>query len=287
MMNDLYTFDNSEAAARESYVAICLAYDKILRRLELSYVKAKGSVGSMGGSESHEFLLPCDTVGEDTVLVCQSCHAAINAELQSDGTEPSCQECSSKNSTSGRAIEIAHAFLLDKKYSAQFSAEFTSPDGKPHPLQMGCFGIGVTRLISAAVEVLSSSEEIRWPRAIAPYLVCVISPKAGSKEALAVGPLPEILSQQLSELPHMDDEIVLDDRQDLTIGKRLMDAKKSGYPAIVVIGKTAAEDVPKFEVRFRHDPNLVLSLTSSDLLDFFRAQEVLLSGIGTVALRGS
>ena len=70
------------------------------------------------------------------------------------------------------------------------------------------------------------------------FIITIFLLQAGSKEALAVGPLPEIISQQLSELPNMDDEVILDDRQDLTIGRRLTDAKKSGFPTIVIIGKT-------------------------------------------------
>lgn len=71
---------------------------------------------------------------------------------------------------------MGHTFLLDTKYSKPLKATFIA-DGKPKPLVMGCFGLGLTRILATAIEILSTEEELRWPSVLAPYKVCVIPPK--------------------------------------------------------------------------------------------------------------
>ena len=76
-----------------------------------------------------------------------------------------------------KGIEVAHAFLLGTKYSDALDAKFTCTDQSRQPMVMGCFGIGTTRLLAASIEVLSSSQKIRWPKLLAPYQICIIPQK--------------------------------------------------------------------------------------------------------------
>lgn len=72
--------------------------------------------------------------------------------------------------------QVGHTFLLDTKYSKPLQA-FYKDKNIEKPLVMGCFGIGLSRIMAAAAEILSTSEELRWPRSLAPYTVCIIPPK--------------------------------------------------------------------------------------------------------------
>ena len=78
--------------------------------------------------------------------------------------------------------QVAHTFLLGTKYSQTLNARFTGSDGSSTVCQMGCYGIGISRILAASVEVLCTENEIRWPRLIAPYSVCVIAPKVNRDE---------------------------------------------------------------------------------------------------------
>lgn len=98
--------------------------------------------------------------------------------------------------------------------------------GKPTAMQMGCYGVGVTRLIGAAIETLSTDSHIRWPFALAPFAVCIIPPEKRSKAfKLASHHLDEVHSQ-LNNIPGLHDSILVDDRIKETIGDRFRDARR-------------------------------------------------------------
>lgn len=99
-------------------------------------------------------------------------------------------------------------------------------NGKPSPLHMGCYGIGVTRLIAAGIEFLSTEHEIRWPHILAPYSVCIIPPKSGSREEESVSMHTDRIYHQLIMLKGLENDVIVDDRCGLTIGKRVMEAKR-------------------------------------------------------------
>lgn len=245
-MKDMYSFDVSEEAARETYESVCEAYTRLFARLGLGCVQVQADTGNIGGTLSHEFQLPAD-IGEDRLLVCETCSFSANVEtLSFDQTD--CPKCKTGTLTESKGIEVGHTFYLGKKYSHIFNAAFSNSQNKPTIAEMGCYGLGVTRILAAAIEVLSTEEGIRWPDLLAPYQVCVLPPKKGSKEDKA-SRLAEEMVQTLGEtLPPLKGEVVLDDRTHMTIGKRLKDAKRLGYPYVIVVGQGALEEQPKFEV---------------------------------------
>uniref|UniRef100_A0A8C6UD87 Probable proline--tRNA ligase, mitochondrial n=1 Tax=Neogobius melanostomus TaxID=47308 RepID=A0A8C6UD87_9GOBI len=245
-MKDMYSFDVSEEAAYETYESVCEAYTRLFARLGLRCVQVQADTGNIGGTLSHEFQLPAD-IGEDRILVCGTCSFSANVEtLPSDQTD--CPKCKTGTLEESKGIEVGHTFYLGKKYSHIFNAAFSNIQNKPTIAEMGCYGLGVTRILAAAVEVLSKDEEIRWPDLLAPYQVCVLPPKKGSKTEEASN-LAEDIAHSLGEtLPCLKGEVVLDDRTHMTIGKRLKDAKRLGYPYVVVVGQGALEEHPIFEV---------------------------------------
>ncbi|XP_055547815.1 probable proline--tRNA ligase, mitochondrial [Wyeomyia smithii] len=246
LMKDLYTFDVGTKQAQETYEVVDEAYRKFFDTLGVPYVKVSGDSGLMGGSTSHEYHFLSE-VGEDQLIHCNACGISFNQEkLDPNGQ---CANCRSDKFTRQTGIEIAHAFILEDKYSKTLGAKFLDQTGKPSVLQMGCYGIGITRLIAASIEVLSSAQDIRWPLAIAPFKVCLIPPKKGSKEEAVAGPWLENILEEMNRLPALQSDVVVDDRTSMTIGKRLIDARKTGFPVIVVVsGKSAHRGHESFEV---------------------------------------
>ncbi|XP_068445990.1 probable proline--tRNA ligase, mitochondrial [Clinocottus analis] len=263
-MKDMYSFDASEEAAHETYESVCQAYTRLFARLGLRCVQVQADSGNIGGKLSHEFQLPAD-IGEDRLLICGHCSFSANVETMSSDTTD-CPQCKTGTLVESKGIEVGHTFYLGKKYSHIFSASFSNAQNKSDIAEMGCYGLGVTRILAAALEVLSTEERIRWPGLLAPYQVCVLPPKKGSKvEDAAV--LAEELVHTLGETrPHLRGEVVLDDRTQMTIGKRLKDASRLGYPYVIVVGPRALEETPTFEV-ICQEKDETMFLSKDGLLD--------------------
>lgn len=264
LMKDLYTFDIDLEAAKKTYEEVNDQYSKIFQQLQVPVEKILADTGVMGGKTSHEYHI-LTSIGEDQIVKCRNCSRAINKELDS---KMICGQCQGSDVELHQGIEVAHSFVLEDRYSKVLKATFLSKEGKPVPLQMGCYGIGVTRLVAACVELLSLENEIRWPVALAPYKVCIISPKSGSKEESEVKhSSQEIYDLLESSCGALSGEIVVDDRETLTIGKRMKEVKNLGIPFIVVIGSKATEAEPKLEVHSLND-DVCQFLSLSDTLNF-------------------
>ncbi|CAB4065958.1 PARS [Lepeophtheirus salmonis] len=179
----------------------------------------------------------------------------------------SCPEC--LNGTieplSQKAIEVAHTFHLGNKYSSVFNSDFMNKNAKMEHAEMCCFGIGLSRLLSASVEILSNESFIRWPETIAPYKVYLITPKKGSKEFNdAVCKVHHLYDDVLK---YMSSDVLIDDTENKTIGAKLRYAKKIGIPLIIVFGKDSIKSVdPLVEIHTYKDQ--VLKLHPSSIKDF-------------------
>lgn len=263
-MKDMYTFDVSEEAARHTYQTVCHAYARLFARLGLPCVQVQADTGNIGGKLSHEFQLPAD-IGEDRLLVCGNCSFSANVETM-PADETHCPKCKRGTLVESKGIEVGHTFYLGKKYSQVFDATFSNNQNKPSVAEMGCYGLGVTRILAAAVEVMSTEEAIRWPGLLAPYQVCVVPPKKGSKTDGVAALAEELLHTLEGAWPHLRGEVVLDDRTQMTIGKRLKDASRLGYPYVVVVGQGALEEPPQFEVICQQTGE-TLFLSKDGLLD--------------------
>jgi len=131
-------------------------------------------------------------------------------------------------------IEIGHVFYLGTRYSAPLKARFLNAESKAELLEMGCYGIGVSRIMAAAVERYHDANGIVWPRAIAPYRVVIVATPALQSTAA------EVANQLLSLAPDLDGEIVVDDRN-MSLGARLKDAELIGFPFICILGNSFQE----------------------------------------------
>ena len=141
-----------------------------------------------------------------------------------------------------RGIEVVHVFKLGTKYSAALAAQFNGKDGKLHPMIMGCYGIGTSRLAAATIEQHHDEHGMRWPLAIAPYH-CVVVPARGKDPACV-----EVAEDIYNELLVRGDEAVLDER-DFGPGVKFKDWELIGVPFTVVCGRGLAEGKVEFKNR--------------------------------------
>ncbi|MGB7251494.1 MAG: proline--tRNA ligase [Phormidesmis sp.] len=151
---------------------------------------------------------------------------------------------SSQTIKTARGIEIGHIFQLGHKYSEALGATYTSEDGKEVPLEMGCYGVGVSRLAQAAVEQSYDKNGIIWPVAIAPYHAIIVVPNVNASDQMAVA------EKLYAELNAAGIETLLDDRQERA-GVKFKDAELIGIPFRIVTGRSLASG--KVEVVKRAD----------------------------------
>lgn len=265
LMKDLYTFDGDIASAQETFNTVCQVYEDIFRSLKVPIIRVLASVGSIGGEKSCEFHIQ-NSIGEDAVLLCPNCHYAINSELCLNTSK--CPNCENIELNQVNGIEVGHSFLLGTKYSACLSADYKSSLHGKSLLQMGCYGLGITRILAAGIEALTQNNQIIWPSSICPFKVCLIPPKKGSKEASS-STWCDHLQYIIAQIPGYEDEVIVDDRTNLSIGQRLLWAKKFGFPLIIIVGKSACSFVPRFEL-INTKTNEKEELTQCSLLQYIK-----------------
>ena len=226
IMKDAYSFDKDEAGLDKNYQAMYEAYLRIFKRCGLNVLTPEADSGVMGGKVSHEFMVPAKD-GEDVVLVCPKCKM-VKAFKEEKNTCPKCKAVFDKVNT----IEVGHIFKLGTKYSVSLGANFLDAQGKLQPIIMGCYGIGVSRLISAVIEQNYDANGIIWPAQVAPYKVMLLPLDVTDNN---------IMSMALSiykELNECGIDALLDDR-DERAGVKFKDADLLGIPLQVVIGKNS------------------------------------------------
>eukprot|EP00002_Diphylleia_rotans_P027814 TRINITY_DN5593_c0_g1_i6.p1 TRINITY_DN5593_c0_g1~~TRINITY_DN5593_c0_g1_i6.p1 ORF type:complete len:545 (-),score=101.79 TRINITY_DN5593_c0_g1_i6:113-1747(-) len=155
------------------------------------------------------------------------------------------QEGCSGHLYSKRGIEVGHVFYLGTKYSKSMGALINDPKtNQKIPIEMGCYGIGVSRVMAAVVENSHDNDGIVWPMAVAPYRICVIDTLLKEKNDAAT-----VLYDWLDAQDFYKGEVLLDDR-DKSPGFKLQDAELIGYPIVVVVGK-ALKLENKLEIHLR------------------------------------
>lgn len=134
-----------------------------------------------------------------------------------------------------RGIEVGHVFYLGTKYSKKMGAMFLDANGKNQPFEMGCYGIGITRTVQAAIEQSHDADGIIWPKAIAPFKVhmCVLDPKDAGIMAVA--------DKFYNELNEQGIDVFMDDRDERP-GVKFKDADLLGMPVRVVLGKRGLDN---------------------------------------------
>ena len=239
IMKDAYSFDQDEAGLDRNYQLIYEAYKRIFSRCGLKTLITEADSGVMGGKVSHEFMAP-SPLGEDIVLLCSKCELTrAFKEGQSDC--PNCHLDMEKINTT----EVGHIFKLGTKYSQAMQANFSDIAGQLKPLVMGCYGIGVSRLVSAIIEQNNDADGIIWPGQVAPFGIIILPLDVTNHEIM------QAANSLYQELCAVGLDVLFDDR-DERAGVKFKDADLIGVPLSIVIGKKSIEE-KNIELRIRKD----------------------------------
>jgi len=157
-------------------------------------------------------------------------------------SEDGCPSCG-KPIEIKQAIEVGHTFKLGTKYSDVLGAKFLDKDGKELPAIMGCYGIGVTRILASVIEASNDKDGIVWPLEIAPYQAVIIALNMEDKK------VKEISEDVYNKLEKVGVEVLFDDRSE-SAGIKFKDADLIGIPIKIVVGaKNAKKDVVEIKDR--------------------------------------
>lgn len=236
LMMDAYSFDIDGEGLSNSYAKIREAYMNISKRIGLNIIPVVADNGAMGGKRSEEFML-ISPIGEDTILYDEESGVALNTEIleREDYKEYLQQEYEITDISKlkeTKSIEIGHIFQLGTKYSESMNAKFIDNDGKEKPYYMGCYGIGVSRLVAAIYEnsVIKDEEGkvtgISLPKEIAPYKLQIIAKLDNEEKVKEANKLYELL----------EGKAILDDRANVSMGAKIKDCKILGTPYMAILG---------------------------------------------------
>lgn len=248
LMKDMYSYALDQKQHDKFYEKASKSYEKIFDRLGIGdktfLTFASGSIFS---KFSHEFQTISEA-GEDTIYLDKKSGQAINKEVLSDenikhlGVQRSDLE-------ELKGIEVGNIFSLGTKFSAPFEVVVADETGKLHTLIMGCYGIGVSRLMGTIAEVLSDEKGLVWPENVAPARAIIVSLGNNPKITQTANKLYETLQKK-------GIEVLYDDRE-LSAGEKFADADLIGVPfRVVVSAKTFEQD--KFELKQRTDEKIQL-----------------------------
>ncbi|MDB4120956.1 proline--tRNA ligase [Gammaproteobacteria bacterium] len=248
LMKDSYSFNIDEASLQETYLLMRNTYKKILERIGLEYKIVKADSGAIGGDASEEFHVLAEN-GEDTIAISDTSEFAINTELLlNEGEDISSLEGKPSPDGNGviqikKGIEVGHIFQLGKIYTELMKVNVLNQEGRAVDLFMGCYGIGVSRLVAAAIEQNNDDKGILWPESIAPYEVNIVA--IGYAKEPKIAEAANNLSEQLQSMGY---EVIVDDRKD-GYGTKMKDAELIGIPVNIIIGNKFIESG---EVELKH-----------------------------------
>ncbi|MEK7702363.1 MAG: proline--tRNA ligase [Nitrospirota bacterium] len=244
IMKDAYSFSADVEGAKQIYQKMSDAYHTIFSRAGLRFRAVEADNGMIGGSSSHEFMVLTQT-GEETIVSCTVCLYAANIEKTEPGHqavgEP-CPRCG-KPLAIDKGLEVGHLFLLGTKYSKEMKGIFLNEQGEEQLFEMGCYGIGVSRIIAAAIEQNHDEKGIIWPAEIAPFIAHVIPVQEQSEKVMAAA------KSIYNALLEKGVETLMDDRAERP-GVKFNDADLLGAPYQIVIGeKNLKEGVVELKER--------------------------------------
>ena len=190
LMKDAYSFDIDVENAKKVYAKMYDAYDRIFTRMGLTAVAVKADTGAIGGDMSHEFHVVADT-GESAIYYDAKLDDARTGKITLTSEEkrklysaadelhvPDQCPLSPEQLRTARGIEVGQVFFLGNKYSKAMGVTVTGPNGEITP-EMGCYGIGVSRLVGAIIEASHDANGIIWPESVSPFDAGIINMRSG------------------------------------------------------------------------------------------------------------
>jgi len=249
LMKDMYSFALNQTDHDSFYARAQAAYVKIFDRMGIG--KETFMTFASGGSFSkfsHEFQTLSEA-GEDTIYLDRAKKIAINKEVLS---EEVCKELGvhKEDLEEVRGIEVGNIFSLATKFSAPFDLVISDEKGQKQTVIMGCYGIGVSRLMGTVAELYSDEKGLVWPANIAPYSVYLV--QIGTDPAVA-----KAADELYKTLQEHGVEVLFDDR-DIRPGEKFADADLLGIPHRVVISsKTTEQNQIEYKKRTETEANMI------------------------------
>lgn len=249
LMKDMYSYSIDQAQHDSFYEEAHNAYSRIYDRFGIGdrtfYTFASGGVFSQF---SHEFQTLSDA-GEDTIFLDRKSGTAINKEVYTDDVVKQLG-LNKDNLEEAKAIEVGNIFSLGTKFSKPFEVEVTDKDGKQITLIMGCYGIGISRVMGTIAELLSDDKGLVWPENVAPFRVYLVQ-IGDSSESNAKA------KELYDQLTAIGVTVLWDDR-DLRPGQKFADADLLGIPHRVVVSqKTIEQGQFEYKARTENDSKMV------------------------------
>jgi prolyl-tRNA synthetase len=254
LMKDAYSFTADEQSHLELYNQIFATYLRIFKRMGLRAIPFSADTGMIGGNLSHEFQVIAET-GESQIYYEEELETLVQqhdpdvnevrkyyAMADEQHVPENCTVPADKL-RSARGIEVGHIFFLGDKYSAPMGANILNEAGEKIPVQMGCHGIGISRLVGAIIEAHHDDKGIIWPDAVAPFKVGLLNLRKGDEvcDSACEFFYEQALSRGLS---------VLYDDTDARGGQKFASMDLIGLPYQVIIGPRAAAE-GKVELKHR------------------------------------
>lgn len=241
-MKDMYSFARTQEEHDEIYEKVAAAYARVYGRLGIGDVTyrtyADGGIFTKRFSDEFQTISP---IGEDTIFVHEGKKIAFNEEIMSDETLENLG-IKREELVEKRGVEVGNIFPLESKYSDALDMFYTDENGDQHSIIMGCYGIGISRLVGMLAEHFSDEKGLVWPNAVAPFRVYIAAIGNGETVVKAAENLYNILTTA-------GVEVLYDDR-DARPGEKFADADLIGIPYRVVVSeKNLANN--KYEVKGR------------------------------------
>ena len=271
-MKDAYSFDLTDEEAKKSYNKMFFSYLKTFNRLGLKAIPMAADTGPIGGDLSHEFIILADT-GESEIYADKK---IFEIDLNKyTGTEESLKKMredytsiysvtddkfdekefnknvKKENQLKTKGIEVGHIFYFSDKYSKPMNCLIDDKNGKKTSVKMGSYGIGVSRLVGAAIEANYINDVMKWPKSISPFDVVIIpSISKNNKENL------EKAEKIYKALKKQNIDVLLDD-VDENMSNKFKKHDLIGIPYQIIIGSKSEED--KFEFKELNSQSKILS----------------------------
>jgi len=241
LMKDNYSFDLDFEGAKRSYDNMFSAYLRTFKRMGLTAIPMRAESGAIGGSMSHEFQILAstgesevfyDAAFEDLDLLAPELDVAtIQTYYAATDEEHVPAECpvAPDRLRQGRGIEVGHIFYFGTKYSKPLGAAVTGPNGEEIHVEMGSYGIGVSRLVGALIEAHHDDRGIVWPESVAPFDVALINLRASDAGCSS------LTGDLYAKLKGAGVNVLFDDR-DESPGVKFATMELIGIPYQIIVG---------------------------------------------------
>lgn len=247
LMKDLYSFHTDEKDMEKYYEVMKKTYKKIFERCGLSAIEVKAAGGTFS-QFSHEYQVICAS-GEDEIIYCPGGDYAENIEIAAAKEGQQCR-LGHGPLKKVKTIEVGNIFPLKDKFAKPFNLTYKDKQGKDKFVIMGCYGIGISRLMGAIVEVLNDERGIIWPKSVSPYDAHLIHPEGGQKDSFGV-------AEAYEKLTKSGIEVLWDDRTNVTAGEKFADADLIGIPVRLVISKKVGKGKAEWKERSKKDTKIL------------------------------